>query len=261
MYKELRALSSGDDGGIRESTPEAWARNFAESKRLTLAKRVKIRADLRFALIRKYFKPGGNILDAGCGFGEWVTFLLERGYRAVGLDYSQTLINRLRSVYPRSEWIQGTIEKIPAADQSFDGLISWGVIEHNEDGPQEALAEFYRVLKPGGHAIVTVPYEDSTAIKSVVWDAKNTPSNAPRNFYCYYMTESDLRGFMAAAGFEVVEIDYSPPASLGKVLPQVYVGLGRFPKLRLLLIHAFGILFYWKRNWFYMMYAVGKRPE
>jgi ubiquinone/menaquinone biosynthesis C-methylase UbiE len=76
------------------------------------------------------------------------------------------LINRLRIAYPATEWIAGKIEEIPAADSTFDGVISWGVIEHNEAGPETALSEIYRILRPGGYVIVTVPFEDALAIRS-----------------------------------------------------------------------------------------------
>ncbi len=134
MFKELRPVVAGTDNGdgefegISVSTPESWARNFAASTKLTFLQRIKISIDLRYRLIRKYIRPGGKILDAGCGFGEWVSFLNERHFAAAGLDYSDTLINRLKVVYPQTEWIYGTIEDVPAPSGKYDGLISWGVI-------------------------------------------------------------------------------------------------------------------------------------
>jgi ubiquinone/menaquinone biosynthesis C-methylase UbiE len=157
MYKEFR---------FEGSTPEQWARNFALSKKITFLRKLKIRLDKRYRLIQKYFKHGGKILDAGCGFGEWVSYLNGKHFVATGLDYSETLINRLSIAYPATEWIAGKIEEIPAADSTFDGVISWGVIEHNEAGPETALSEIFRILKPGGYAIVTVPFEDALAIRS-----------------------------------------------------------------------------------------------
>ena len=269
MYKELRSVATGNEvggnstpfEGIRVSTPESWARNFASSKKLTSFKRLKLRIDRRYKLIQKYFKQGGKILDAGCGFGEWVSYLNAKQFVAAGLDYSETLINRLRNVYPATEWIYGTIEKIPVADATFDGLISWGVIEHNEEGPQAALSEFYRVLKPGGHAIVTVPFEDQLAVTTsrLGWDTD--AGAASREFYCYYMTENDLRHYMRECGFDVVEVGACPPATLGKVLPRVYRGLNNYPRLRLLLIYVFGAAFFWKTDWYLMMYAIGRKPD
>lgn len=266
MYKELRSVidNGGDSNfneGIRVSTPEAWARNFASSKKLTFFKKVKLKIDKRNKLIRKYFRQGGKILDAGCGFGEWVSYLNTRGFIAAGLDYSETLINRLKIAYPVTEWIFGRIEKIPSVDSTYDGLISWGVIEHNEDGPQAALSEFYRVLKPGGYAIVTVPFEDRLAVDTSKLDPRTDEGNLSRVFYCYYMTKKDLTEYMLECGFDVIDVGLCPPASLGKVLPKVYVGLNKFPKIRWLLIHLWGVIFFWKTEWYFMMYCVGRKPE
>jgi SAM-dependent methyltransferase len=265
MYKELRSVTFDGEAsdpyeGIQASTPDAWARNFAASKKLTLFKRAKLTVDKRYTLIKKYFRPRGKILDAGCGFGEWVGYLNEKKFVAAGLDYSATLVGRLKAVYPATDWIYGTVEKIPSADSTYDGLISWGVIEHNEDGPQSALDEFYRVLKPGGSAVVTVPFEDSLAVNTSQLDSRLDPNNAPRAFYCYYMTKRDLEKYMCECGFDVLEIGLCPPAALGKVLPRFYMALNRHPKLRLLLIHLFGLMFFWKTDWYFMMYAVGRKP-
>jgi ubiquinone/menaquinone biosynthesis C-methylase UbiE len=266
MYKELRSVVKNSGGsnsyeGIRVSTPEAWARNFASSKKPTIFRKIKLRVDKRYQLIRKYFKPGGKILDAGCGFGEWVNYLNARGFDAAGLDYSETLINRVNSAYPAIEWLYGRIENIPAANSTYDGVISWGVIEHNEDGPHAALAEFYRVLKPGGHAIVTVPFEDMLAVNASKLDFEPDEGEQSRVFFQYYMTKKDLAEHMLQSRFEVLEVGLCPPASLGKVLPKVYAGLNKFPKIRLLLIHLFGAIFFWKSEWHFMMYCVGRKPE
>ena len=68
-------------------------------------------------------------LDAGCGLGQWVAFLAQQGYDAVGVDYSELLIATARRRYPDYEWIRGPMEDVPLADASVDAVISWGVIE------------------------------------------------------------------------------------------------------------------------------------
>ena len=42
-------------------------------------------------------------------------------------------------------------------DDTFDAYLSLGVIEHNVDGPQNAISEAFRVIKPGGHFFVSTP--------------------------------------------------------------------------------------------------------
>src|SRR5262249_3593547 len=154
--------------------------------------------------------------------------------------------------------IAGKIEEIPVADSRFDGVISWGVIEHNGAGPKNALSEFFRILKPGGYAIVTVPFEDALAIRSskIQFEKRQSPSV----FFQHYMTTRELRDYLLGSGFEVVDSGLHPPASLGKILPRIFMGSERLPKIQVLLINLFGIIFYWKTDWYFMTYAVGKRP-
>jgi len=80
-------------------------------------------------------------------------------YRAEGLDYSSELITRLRNTYPNRTWSEARTQSMPYADATFDAIVSWGVIEHDPNGPHQALSEFRRVLNPHGRIIVTVPVD------------------------------------------------------------------------------------------------------
>src|SRR5207253_2347682 len=104
MYKEnRRALTD------TASTPEAWAKNFAGSKVMTRQRASRMRREAAWALVQRTFARGATILDAGCGFGEWIYLLETAGYRGIGLDYSTELIRRLTLAYPSYTWIEGDI--------------------------------------------------------------------------------------------------------------------------------------------------------
>ena len=127
----------------RANTPEGWADTLRRDRLAPL----KLRFDPRWRVIRKHL--AGPILDAGCGRGDWVAFLARRGYEAIGLDYSEAMTSANRAAYPNCRFEAGRIQSMPFADKSFGGIVSWGVIEHDEAGPGAALAEFRRVLRPG----------------------------------------------------------------------------------------------------------------
>jgi len=107
--------------------------------------------------IFKYFSIPGPILEAGCGSGRYVKYLHDRGYDCQGIEYNKTTVENVKRKWPELDIIEGDVERMPYADNMFEGIISIGLIEHFEDGPEKPLAEMWRVLAPGGVALVTVP--------------------------------------------------------------------------------------------------------
>ena len=106
--------------------------------------------------------PGGRILDAGCGTGSLLVKLALRGYEVYGMDISEDSVRRteecLRSLMPEAESVvkQGSAEQIDYPDGGFDAVIATEILEHVEKD-HLAVREFYRLLKPGGVCIITVP--------------------------------------------------------------------------------------------------------
>jgi len=250
MYKELRqALTES------ASTPEVWAKNFAHSKVMTKSRAARMRRHASWALVKRVFAPGATILDAGCGFGEWVYLLENGGYRAMGLDYSPELIRRLRDAYPHSKWIQADIRSMPLDDASVDGVVSWGVIEHDEAGPAAALCEFYRVVKPGGSIVVTVPH-DSEILRAS--SRRQFPPADSMKFFQYFMTGEELTGHVTTAGFVPVETAALREASFALVSPALYCRLRGVPfrvanRLATMLFHPFP-------RYHLMVYCIAKKP-
>lgn len=108
----------------------------------------------------KNLPKGEPILEAGCGLGAWVVFLSEKGYDISGIDHDEKVIERLKGWKPSLKVSSGDISRLPYGDNFFGAYISLGVVEHFEEGCEEALKEAYRVLKPGGLIFLTVPLEN-----------------------------------------------------------------------------------------------------
>lgn len=104
------------------------------------------------------FRSGARVLDVGCGMGATVDYLRERHKLcATGLDLSQKLLSARVEVAPDLPVVRGRAENLPVAGGKLDGLICECVLSLVSE-PLETLAEFYRVLKPGGILILSDIY-------------------------------------------------------------------------------------------------------
>ena len=98
-----------------------------------------------------------RILDIGCGNGWPITdALVAAGYRVVGLDSSQGMLDGFRLYMPNTPAIRGDVRVCPFAADVFDAAISWGMLFHLEPRDQSAaFASVSRVLKSGAPFLFT----------------------------------------------------------------------------------------------------------
>ncbi|MEH6825495.1 MAG: class I SAM-dependent methyltransferase [Motiliproteus sp.] len=106
-------------------------------------------------LLLRQVRPhaGEHILDAGCGSGIFTAPLVERGARITGLDLSLPMLDRARSRLRDEMFVAADMGALPFADATFDKTVSITALEFIENG-QKALAELFRVTRPGGRVIV-----------------------------------------------------------------------------------------------------------
>jgi len=118
------------------------------------AREMTLRYEAKFELMKRLGAGNGRLLDVGCGEGMFLRMASERGYEAVGCDYS------VRSSYPPGvRVVAGVLDQaggLPFPDASFDVVTIWAVIEHVRD-PRQALLEIRRVLRPGGLLFCDTP--------------------------------------------------------------------------------------------------------
>jgi ubiquinone/menaquinone biosynthesis C-methylase UbiE len=115
------------------------------------------------ALERSGVKPGGLILDAGCGGGGMTLSFAEESALAVGLDLDARFEDSGTSLavekgIRNAVFVQGDGARLPFSPSSFDLVLSHSVIEHVASA-EGYLRECHRVLKPGGVLYLsTAPY-------------------------------------------------------------------------------------------------------
>jgi SAM-dependent methyltransferase len=99
-------------------------------------------------------RPGGRVVDVGCGSGLALQALGELGWRAEGVDFDPAAIASARAAGLRAE--EGTLASQHYPDGSFDAVTMAHVIEHVRD-PIGLLSEARRVLAPSGTLVVLTP--------------------------------------------------------------------------------------------------------
>jgi demethylmenaquinone methyltransferase / 2-methoxy-6-polyprenyl-1,4-benzoquinol methylase len=101
-------------------------------------------------------KPGERILDVAAGTGTSSASLAKSGASVVAADFSPGMIEvgrRRQAHVPNLVFVEADATKLPFGDDEFDAVtISFGLRNVNE--PKLALAEFFRVTKPGGRLVI-----------------------------------------------------------------------------------------------------------
>jgi SAM-dependent methyltransferase len=123
----------------------------------------------RYAFARR-FVAGRTVLDAACGEGYGTALLARGAAQVIGLDLDPAAVVHARGAYagqPRLTFECGSVAAIPLPDASIDVIVSFETVEHlpAADQPQ-MIAEFARVLTPGGLLLISSPnrkvYSDDT---------------------------------------------------------------------------------------------------
>ena len=102
---------------------------------------------------------GRRVLDAGCGPGLYSEELIARGADLVALDGSAAMVELARKrLGPRTKVLRVDLaDPLPFADSEFE-LIVCALVIHHVDDREACLREFFRVLGPGGHVVLSTQH-------------------------------------------------------------------------------------------------------
>lgn len=100
--------------------------------------------------------PGQRAIDVGCGAGRWTRRLAHQGYKTVGIDLQERIIEANRRRFPEIEWRALPLQDLPS-DETFELVTSVGVLEAIPYVEQrEVVGRIASITAPRGHAIVLV---------------------------------------------------------------------------------------------------------
>lgn len=101
----------------------------------------------------------GNVLVIGCAAGGEIGPLRNQGFQVVGVDYAPTMLKLALPKFASDLNVtfgQADIENLPFLDASFDHVVCLGVLEFISSH-ETAAREMFRIMKPGGTAVIAVP--------------------------------------------------------------------------------------------------------
>lgn len=110
----------------------------------------------RMAIRKLLPKRMEKFADIGGGYGRLANEYLKRAHKVIIFDYSKSELKQAKDIYgDKIETRAGDIYELPFKDDELDGLMMIRVTHHLKD-MDRAIAELYRVLKPGGVAVIEV---------------------------------------------------------------------------------------------------------
>jgi len=179
----------------------------------------------RFAVRWAEVRAGDEVLDVACGTGDLAqAFARTMAARVVGLDFTREMLDLAEhkrgrlpgEVAGKIEYVEGDAQNLPFGDAEFDVVsIAFGI--RNVKEPARALAEFARVLRPGGRLVIlefSTPrlapvrwfnkvYCERVMPRTATWisrDRSGAYRYLPRSVGTF-MARGELEGAITAAGF------------------------------------------------------------
>ena len=145
----------------------------------------------------------GSVLDVGCGSGVKAKYMMERGFKVVGIDISEGLLAIARREFPNGDFRNLSMHDLDSVVESFDGVFAQASLLHI---PKKDAADVVRKMaaraKPGGHVYISVKQAREGTPEEEI-KAEDDYGYVYERFFSYYTSE-ELKAFMEAADLTVV---------------------------------------------------------
>lgn len=116
-------------------------------------------------------EPGGRpprVLDVGCGPGGDTDWFADAGLEAVGLDITEPFLREARTAVPSAAFVRGDMRDLPVRNGAVEGIWSSASFLHlPRSAAASTLAEFGRVLRPGGVILLSVMARETKDVDAV----------------------------------------------------------------------------------------------
>ena len=163
-----------------------------------LAERTRDSADVHLLEdLMERLPAGAEVLDAGCGAGIPISQMLSERFHVTGVDFSEAQVELARKNVPNAKFLCEDMTKLNFPENTFEGIVSYYAIIHiPREEHQPLLANFHRMLKPGGFALLCLGAEH-------LIDDLDENYLGTRMYWSHFDSETYLR-MLKECGFSIV---------------------------------------------------------
>ncbi len=146
-------------------------------------------------------KPGGHVLDVGCGTSIVARALVDGGFQVTGIDISQKMIDIAKHRIPEVDFKVGDMTALEFDNETFDGIASTYAVFHIPRTKHFSLfLDFHRILKKGGALLFGIGSKETDGTDGV-WEWEEFQS-VPM-FWSYYPPSKTVE-LLKSADFQIV---------------------------------------------------------
>ena len=140
---------------------------------------------------------GKLILDAGCGVGEDCKYVEQKGFKAIGIDFSKGMLDIARQKYPKGNFQLMDMSNIKFPSNTFDGIMSnYSLFHIPREQLKQVLSEFRRVLKEEGRILLILQ-------EGTIEEMVDEPYRPGVKLYMNYFTIESISKIVKENGFEI----------------------------------------------------------
>ena len=151
----------------------------------------------------------GKILEAGCGAGRIIRYFHDLGFDIIGIDFVAVAVEKLKATDSTLQVEVGDVTQLRFAECTFKYVLAFGLYHNLEHGLDRAIAETYRVLRPGGSVCASFRADNiQTKLTDRLASSQKISKNAEGelSFHKLNLTRQEFVSLFERAGFNVEHV-------------------------------------------------------